>query len=122
VGRSLLVAGAVLGFIGVASGAFGAHAVRGRISAERLENWKTAADYQLWHALATIVAGLAAARWESGAAAAAGWCFVGGTAIFSGSLYALALTDRRQLGAVAPIGGVLLLVGWALLIVAGLTA
>ena len=121
-GRALLVAGAVLGFIGVASGAFGAHAVRGRISAERLENWKTAADYQLWHALAAIVAGLAAARWESGAAAAAGWCFVAGTVIFSGSLYALALTDRRQLGAVTPIGGVLLLVGWALLIVAGLIA
>ena len=121
-GRSLLVAGAVLGFIGVASGAFGAHAVRGRISAERLENWKTAADYQLWHALATIVAGLAAARWESGAAAAAGWCFVAGTVIFSGSLYALALTDRRRLGAVTPIGGVVLLVGWALLIIAGLIA
>jgi len=122
VGRALLVAGAVLGFIGVASGAFGAHAVRGRISAERLENWKTAADYQLWHALATIVAGLAAARWESGAAAAAGWCFVAGTVIFSGSLYALALTDRRRLGAVTPIGGVVLLVGWALLIIAGLIA
>ena len=118
----MLVAGAVLGFIGVASGAFGAHAVRGRISAERLENWKTAADYQLWHALATIVAGLAAARWESGAAAAAGWCFLAGTVIFSGSLYALALTDRRRLGAVTPIGGVVLLVGWALLTIAGLIA
>jgi uncharacterized membrane protein YgdD (TMEM256/DUF423 family) len=116
----LLAAGAVLGFLGVASGAFGAHAVRERISAERLDNWKTAADYQLWHALATILAGFAAARWESGAAAAAGWCFVAGTLLFSGSLYGLALTDRRKLGAITPIGGVLLLVGWALLLVAAL--
>ena len=121
-GRALLAAGAVLGFLGVAAGAFGAHAVRERISAERLENWKTAADYQLWHALATILAGFAAARWESGAAAAAGWCFVAGTLIFSGSLYALALTDRRKLGAITPIGGVLLLVGWALLLVAAIRA
>ncbi len=119
-GRALLAAGAVLGFLGVASGAFGAHAVRERISAERLDNWKTAADYQLWHALATILAGFAAARWESGAAAAAGWCFVAGTLIFSGSLYALALTDRRKLGAITPIGGGLFLIGWALLIAAAI--
>ena len=119
-GRALLAAGAVLGFLGVAAGAFGAHAVRERIPAARLDNWKTAADYQLWHALATIVAGFAAARWESGAAAAAGWCFVAGTLLFSGSLYALALTDRRQLGAITPIGGMLLLVGWVLLIVAAI--
>jgi uncharacterized membrane protein YgdD (TMEM256/DUF423 family) len=92
--------------------------VRERLRPERLDNWNTAADYQLWHALATIAAGIAAARWESGAAAAAGWCFVAGTVVFSGSLYALALTDRAKLGAITPIGGVLLLVGWALLVVA----
>jgi uncharacterized membrane protein YgdD (TMEM256/DUF423 family) len=120
VGRALLAVGAALGFIGVAAGAFGAHAVRERIGPERLETWKTAADYQLWHALATIVAGFAATRWESGAAAAAGWCFVAGSVVFSGSLYALALTDRRRLGAITPIGGVLLLVGWALLVVAAI--
>jgi uncharacterized membrane protein YgdD (TMEM256/DUF423 family) len=122
VGRALLGAGAVLGFIGVAAGAFGAHAVRDRITPERLDNWKTAADYQLWHALATILAGLAATRWQSGPAAAAGWCFVAGTVVFSGSLYALALTDRRTLGAITPIGGVLFLVGWALLVVAAISA
>jgi uncharacterized membrane protein YgdD (TMEM256/DUF423 family) len=110
----------VLGFIGVAAGAFGAHAVRERISAVRLDNWKTASDYQLWHALATILAGLAATRWDSGAAAAAGWCFLAGTVIFSGSLYALAMTDRRTLGAITPVGGVLLLLGWALLLVGAL--
>jgi uncharacterized membrane protein YgdD (TMEM256/DUF423 family) len=120
VGRALLAVGAALGFIAVAAGAFGAHAVRERIGPERLDTWKTAADSQLWHALATIVAGFAATRWESGAAAAAGWCFVAGSVMFSGSLYALALTDRRRLGAITPIGGVLLLVGWALLVVAAI--
>lgn len=119
-GRALLAVGAALGFIGVAADAFGAHAVRERIGPARLDTWKTAADYQLWHALATIVAGFAATRWESGAAAAAGWCFVAGSVVFSGSLYPLALTDRRRLGAITPIGGVLLLVGWALLIVAAI--
>jgi uncharacterized membrane protein YgdD (TMEM256/DUF423 family) len=122
VGRALLTVGAVLGLLGVAAGAFGAHAVRERIGPDRLEDWRTAADYQLWHALATIASGFAAARWESGAAAAAGWCFVAGTLLFSGSLYALALTDRRRLGAITPIGGLLLLAGWALLVYGGLTA
>lgn len=119
-GRDLLGVGALLGLIGVAAGAFGAHAIRERVTPERLANWKTGADYELWHALATIAAGLAAVRWDSGAAAAAGWCFVLGTVLFSGSLYALALTDRRKLGAITPIGGVLLLLGWALLIVAAI--
>ncbi len=119
-GRALIGAGALLGFIGVAAGAFGAHAIRERVSVERLDNWKTAADYQLWHALATIAAGLIAVRWASGSAAAAGWCFVAGVVVFSGSLYGLALTDRRKLGAITPIGGVLFLVGWALLVVAAI--
>jgi uncharacterized membrane protein YgdD (TMEM256/DUF423 family) len=120
VGRALIGAGALLGFIGVAAGAFGAHAIRARVSAERLDNWKTAADYQLWHALATIASGLITVRWASGAAAVAGWCFVGGVVVFSGSLYALALTDRRKLGAITPFGGVLFLAGWALLLVAAI--
>lgn len=119
-GRALIGAGALLGFIGVAAGAFGAHAIRARVSAERLDNWKTAADYQLWHALATIASGLITVRWASGAAAVAGWCFVGGVVVFSGSLYALALTDRRKLGAITPFGGVLFLAGWALLLVAAI--
>ena len=119
-GRALIGAGALLGFLGVAAGAFGAHAIRERVSPERLDNWKTAADYQLWHALATIASGLIAVRWASGAAAGAGWCFVAGVLVFSGSLYALALTDRRKLGAITPFGGVLFLVGWVLLMVAAI--
>ncbi|HEV8088766.1 MAG TPA: DUF423 domain-containing protein [Actinomycetota bacterium] len=119
-GRILFGIGAMLGFLGVAAGAFGAHAIRSRVTPERLDNWKTAAEYQLWHALATIAAAVIAVRWESGAAAAAGWCFIAGVAVFSGSLYALALTDRRTLGAITPIGGVLFLAGWALLVVAAI--
>jgi uncharacterized membrane protein YgdD (TMEM256/DUF423 family) len=122
VGRALIGAGAVLGFLGVAAGAFGAHAIQARVTPERLDNWKTAADYQLWHALATIAAGFGVLRWGSGTAAAAGWCFVAGVVVFSGSLYALALTDRRKLGAITPIGGGLFLVGWALLLVAVIRA
>jgi uncharacterized membrane protein YgdD (TMEM256/DUF423 family) len=120
VGRILFGIGAMLGFLGVAAGAFGAHAIRERVTPERLDNWKTAADYQLWHALATIAAAVIAVRWESGAATAAGWCFIAGVVVFSGSLYALALTDRRKLGAITPIGGVLFLAGWALLVVAAI--
>ena len=119
-GRVLFGLGAILGLLGVAAGAFGAHAIRERVPAERLDNWKTAADYQLWHALATIASGLVAVRWASGAAAVAGWCFVAGVVVFSGSLYALALTDRRKLGAYTPFGGVLLLFGWAFLMVAAI--
>ena len=119
-GRALLAAGAALGLVGVAAGAFGAHAIRDRVTPERLANWQTAADYQLWHALAAIVAGFAATRWASGSAAAAGWCFAGGVVVFSGSLYALALTDRRKLGAITPVGGVVLLAGWALLLIAAI--
>ena len=119
-GRILFGIGATLGLLGVAAGAFGAHAIRQRVSPERLDNWKTAADYQLWHALATIAAAVIAVRWESGAAAAAGWCFIAGVVVFGGSLYALALTDRRSLGAVTPIGGVLFLAGWALLVIAAI--
>ena len=117
-GRILFGIGAMLGFLGVAAGAFGAHAIRARVSPERLDTWKTAADYQLWHALATIAAAVSATRWESGAAAAAGWCFIAGVVVFSGSLYGLALTDRRTLGAITPVGGVLFLAGWALLVIA----
>lgn len=119
-GRILFGIGAMLGFLGVAAGAFGAHAIRSRVTPERLDNWKTAAEYQLWHALATIAAAVIAVRWDGGAAAAAGWCFIAGVAVFSGSLYALALTDRRTLGAITPIGGVLFLAGWALLVVAAI--
>ena len=120
--QTLIAVGAVLGFIGVGAGAFGAHALRARLDEGRLANWKTAADYELWHALATVAAGLALTHWASGLLTAAGWCFVAGTVVFSGSLYALAWTGRRRWGAVTPVGGVLFLAGWALLAIGVATA
>ena len=112
-GRVLVVAGAVLGFFGVAAGAFGAHALRARLGDERVATFRTGAEYQLWHALATVAVGIAAARWHSGWIATGGWLFVAGTLLFSGSLYALSLSGNRRLGAITPIGGVLFLAGWA---------
>lgn len=120
--RVLLGLGALLGFLGVAAGAFGAHALRAKIPEERLASFRTGAEYQLWHALATIGAGVVATRWSTDWAVAAGLCFVAGVVLFSGSLYVLAITGKRAWGAVTPIGGLALLAGWALLVVAAIAA
>jgi uncharacterized membrane protein YgdD (TMEM256/DUF423 family) len=106
-----IVVGSVLGFLGVAAGAFGAHALRGSLPPDRLEVFETAVRYQMYHALALALAGLLDAS-------GAGWAFFAGTLVFSGSLYLLVLLDQRWLGAVTPIGGVLMLVGWAMLAMA----
>ncbi len=108
------------GFAAVALGAFGAHALRARFEgtadgARRLEWWHTAASYHLAHALALGIAALVFERSPSRAAPAAAYAFALGIAVFSGSLYAMALSDARAFGAVTPFGGVALLVGWALL-------
>ncbi len=113
--RLFLAAGAISGGLAVAAGAFGAHALRVRLAADLLAVWKTGAEYQLAHALALLATGLLAARAPGAATAAAGWLFLAGTLLFSGSLYALALTGIRGLGAVTPIGGVAFLGGWAAL-------
>jgi uncharacterized membrane protein YgdD (TMEM256/DUF423 family) len=116
--RALIAAGAVLGFIGVAVGAFGAHELRGRVPEERIALLRTGVEYQLWHATATIAAAIVAVRWSTEVATVGGWCFVGGVVAFSGSLYALALTGDRRWGPLTPIGGVALLAGWVLLAIA----
>lgn len=105
------------GFMGVALGAFGAHALRGRLAPELLLVWEKGVHYQLMHVLALMAVLLAAPRFPAGPWAAAGACFVAGTVLFSGSLYALALTGLRPLGAITPLGGVLFLVGWVLVAV-----
>jgi uncharacterized membrane protein YgdD (TMEM256/DUF423 family) len=120
--RALVGAAGVLGFIGVAIGAFGAHALRSKLTEARMANLRTATDYQMWHALAIGLAAFVHARWGSGSAAFAGWAFVVGVVLFSGSLYALAVTGERRWGAVTPVGGVALLVGWAALVVAAIRA
>jgi uncharacterized membrane protein YgdD (TMEM256/DUF423 family) len=110
--------GALSGLIAVAAGAFGAHALKAQLAPDLLAVFDTAARYQMFHALALMACAWAAARWPGRAAATAGWCFVAGTGLFSGSLYLLALTGARSFGAVTPFGGVLFLVGWLLLAVA----
>lgn len=111
-----LLMGAVYGFLGVAFGAFGAHALKARLSAELLAVWKTAVEYQFYHALALLLVGLLMLQKPSSGLANAALCFALGVLVFSGSLYAYALSGLRWLGAITPLGGLLFLVGWVLLI------
>lgn len=113
--RLFVLLGALSAFIGVAAGAFGAHALRSRLAPDLLAVFDTAARYQLIHALALLAVAWACARWPAAPVRWAGWCFVAGTLLFSGSLYALALTGVRALGAVTPLGGVAFLLGWLVL-------
>lgn len=116
-----LALGAVYGFFGVALGAFGAHALKTRLSAELLVVWKTAVEYQMYHALALLGVGLLLR--QLGTSAPLQWAGAGfalGVLLFSGSLYALCLSGVRVLGAITPFGGMLLLAGWALLLAAAL--
>jgi uncharacterized membrane protein YgdD (TMEM256/DUF423 family) len=104
--------GSALMFVAVAAGAFCAHALKNRLDARALEIWETAARYQVYHALALFLVAWLETRTPVKTVAAAGWCFFAGTMLFSGSLYALALTGIRSLGAITPIGGALFLAGW----------
>ena len=107
--------GALLGAVGVMAGAFGAHALRGRVGPEMLAVFETGVRYHLVHALALLAVAWASTRWEAAAIRAAGWLFVAGILLFSGSLYVLTLTGIRALGAITPIGGVAFILGWLLL-------
>ena len=117
--RTFLVIGALAGFLGVAFGAFGAHGLRSRLTPEMLAVFETGVRYQLFHALTLLVVALGLARADGVALRLAGWCFAAGILVFSGSLYALALTGVRSWGAVTPIGGLAFLAGWALLFYVG---
>jgi uncharacterized membrane protein YgdD (TMEM256/DUF423 family) len=113
--RLLAILGAASGFIAVAAGAFGAHALKARLAPDLLAVFDTGARYQMFHALALLAAAWAATRWPGRLVAASGACFIAGTLLFSGSLYLLALTGVRGFGAITPLGGVLFLAGWLLL-------
>jgi uncharacterized membrane protein YgdD (TMEM256/DUF423 family) len=110
--RVFAVVGAVSGFLSVAAGAFGAHALRQRLTPELLAVFETGVRYQVYHALALFAVAWAASRWSAPQIAWAGWLLITGTVLFSGSLYALALTGSRWLGAITPIGGICFLAGW----------
>jgi uncharacterized membrane protein YgdD (TMEM256/DUF423 family) len=115
--KTFLLIGAVAGFLAVAFGAFGAHALRGRLSPEMLGVFETGVRYQMYHALAILVVGLMLGRMGGWLFSTAAWLFTGGIVLFSGSLYVLALSGVTTFGAVTPIGGLLFLAGWACLIV-----
>src|SRR5262249_44127784 len=116
--RTFFGLGALSAFLGVAAGAFGAHALRSRLAPALLAVFETRARYQMDHALGLLAVTWAVTRWPGALTTWAGWLFVVGTILFSGSLYALALSGVRWLGAITPFGGLAFLVGWVCLFLA----
>jgi uncharacterized membrane protein YgdD (TMEM256/DUF423 family) len=111
--------GALAAALGVALGAFGAHALKARLSADMLAVWQTAVQYHLWHALGLVAVGLLAQHLPASVPVrVAGWLMLVGIVLFSGSLYALALSGTRWLGAITPFGGACFILGWLVLVVA----
>jgi len=116
--RTFLLIGALAAFLAVAFGAFGAHALRARLSPEMLAVFETGVRYQMYHALALLLVAATIPRFGGWLVLTAGWLMIVGIILFSGSLYALALTGVTTLGAITPIGGLAFLGGWACLAVA----
>jgi len=114
--RRFVIWGALAGFLGVAAGAFAAHGLRDRISPDMLEVFRTGAHYQMIHALALVACGWAVERFPGRAVRFAGIAFAAGIVLFSGSLYVLAFTGLRGLGAITPLGGLAFLAGWGSLV------
>src|ERR1041384_7528803 len=120
--RLFFIIGSLSAFVAVALGAYAAHGLKARLSPEMLATFETGARYQMYHALALLAVGWACTRWPGAAVNASGWLFVAGTLLFSGSLYALALTGTRALGAITPFGGLAFLAGWLCLAWASIAA
>ena len=116
-----LVAGAISGFLSVALGAFAAHGLQSRVGPAEIAVFETGARYQMYHALALLAVAWVAAQGGGTWATVAGWAFVIGTILFSGTLYYLGLTGSRALVMVTPVGGLAFLVGWAALAAAALS-
>ncbi len=116
--RLFLILGALNGFLTVALGAFGAHAIRGQVSSYHYDVFQTGVQYQGIHALALLVVGLLAFHVGSSWLKRAGWLFFTGIILFSGSLYLLATVGSRPLGMITPMGGLLFLMGWGSLLIA----
>ena len=113
--KTFLLIGAVAAFLAVGFGAFGAHGLRGRLSPEMMAVFESAVRYHMYHALALILVSAIMGRMSGWLIQTAGWCFVAGIVLFSGSLYVLAATGVTILGAITPIGGLAFLIGWACL-------
>lgn len=110
--KILLVLGAINGALAVMLGAFGAHGLKSRVDESLLQTWSTASEYHFYHALALLLTGVLARQLGGSGIVTAGWILFAGMTIFSGSLYLLVLTGQRWLGAVTPIGGTALILGW----------
>ena len=114
--RLFLAAGAIAALLAVLLGAFGAHALKERVAADLMPVWRTGAEYHFYHALGLLAVGLLLLRLPGNALLKwAGWAMLAGILLFSGSLYLLALSGARWLGAVTPLGGTAFIIGWALL-------
>jgi uncharacterized membrane protein YgdD (TMEM256/DUF423 family) len=113
--RTFLLIGAVAAFLGVTLGAFGAHGLRGRLSPEMFAVFQTGVQYHMYHALALLLVSGIMGRTGGWLIQTAGWAFVAGIVLFSGSLYVLAISGITMLGAITPIGGLAFLIGWACL-------
>lgn len=120
--RILYACAGVAGFTGVALGAFAAHALKTRLAPEALAVFETAVRYQMYHVFAICAAAWAWARWQHKTFAVAGCMFVAGIVVFSGTLYVLALSGERWLGAITPFGGLAFLTGWLCLAVGAIRA
>jgi uncharacterized membrane protein YgdD (TMEM256/DUF423 family) len=120
VARRWVAVGAVFGLLSVVVGAAGTHVLESRIDADSLDTLETAVRFQMYHALALLIVGALAGTWGHRMLNVTGWLFTAGILIFSGSLYLIAFTDIGAFGAVAPIGGLALILGWASLILAAL--
>jgi len=118
--KLFIAAGACFGFLGVVTGAFGGHLLKQKLSADLLSIFEVGVRYHLIHALALILAGILYAKMQGSLMVVSGYCFMLGIFLFSGSLYALALSGVRLWGAVTPFGGLLFLTGWACLTIASL--
>ena len=116
--KTWLLIASIMGFLSVAGGAFGAHALKARVTTDMIEVFTTGTRYLMLHAVALLAVGLLSDRLAGTSLNIAGWAFVLGTLIFTGSLWLLAGTGTRWLGAITPLGGLTLLVGWAALAVA----
>ncbi len=117
--RLFFILASLSGFLAVALGAFGAHALQARLSPDLLQTYETGVRYQMYHALALFAVVFAFSRLPHlSLLSAAGWLFVAGTLLFSGSLYLLAVTGARWLGAITPFGGLAFLAGWICLALA----
>ena len=113
--RLFITIAALSGLLAVGLGAFGAHALRAKLTDEALQVFQTGVSYQMYHALALLAVGIVLARFSTDGSVwltASGWLFVAGSVLFSGSLYLLALTGTTWLGAITPLGGLAFLAGW----------